>query len=961
MLRNSETHYSDEYKNRAWQDWYLVIFFIVLSYIISYTIGVYEWTLAWLNFFEARWLNELLVSFIFSIVPFAVFSWRRFQDLKLEIVRREEVQENYKNYRNQIHKVFESLSDIVFQTDNNLSIVWANSAALDIYEHAIGAPVQKLLFPDEEFVSDDNYFLKAIENGTIEKEIKYYPDFLDKKNDRFFEHIAVPYKDTTGEIIAVTSISRDITERMQVEEAKSRLASIIESSNDAIFVVSLDGSIHSWNKAAEEIFDYTASQVVGQQITILDHIIDFETLIKIPDDKDQKTIGGRIQHVDLVPVRKKNSTIYVSLTVYPFVGETGNVLGFSTIARDITSSIKSEEALRESENRFRQLADTIQDAFWLIDWETQSYLFTSPAFKKIWGQQPKDNKFDLTHWAKAIHPNDRQRVIDATYNIIENNGMMEEFRVVDQDGSIRWVRDRAFPVYNTKGIAYRVAGIAQDITAAKLAEQALRESETRFKELFQNMSNGVAVYEALDGGNDFIVKDFNKAAEFIEKTTKKDIIGKKITQIMKNEKNHTIIKELQKVLLTNEPKSYLFTLYEGEEIIGWRQNYIYKLPSGEVVSIFDDVTEKRKQDRALRESEERYRTFVTNFKGIAFRWSPNYEPIFMHGLVEEITGYRIEDFMGKNIAWNGIIHPDDLKAALRMKELVRSNANLSNEFEYRIITKNNKIEWVNENLLNVSDDAGNIIYIQSTIYYVTQRKFAEEELLNSRQQLRNLALHLDSVREEERKQIAFEIHDELGYALTAVKLDLAWLVKKIDISRDNLEVRTKEMSDLIELTIQKVRTISSQLRPSILDHFGLVAAIEWQSKEFQRRTSVRTRVVINPKDLVVPESLATPIFRIFQESLTNISRYAKATRVDVLLEQQLNQIFLRVADNGIGIDPERIKHKDSFGLLGMREKAKSMGGEVIITNIGIGITSELDNEDEPNGGTEVLLSVPFNN
>lgn len=963
MPRINDSNYSD-YQSKTYQDWFLVVFFVIIAYSVSYTLGIYEFLTGLLNKLNIRWLSEVLISFIFAIVPFVIFALRRQSDLYLEINRRQEVQEDFKNYSNQIHKVFEAIDDVVVQTDENLRIVWANGHAVEQFDEPIGAPVHKFIYPDEDNIPSDSYLLKSFENGSIERQVKFYPTKSENGKDRYLEHTAIAFKDTKGDVVGVTSISRDITEKMQVEESKSRLASIIESSEDAIFVVSLDGSIHSWNKSAENIFDYHAKQVVGQQVTILDHIIDFETLITIPQS-GQRNVTKRIQHVDMVPVRKKDTTIFVSLTVYPFVDETGKVLGFTTIARDITSSIKAEEALRESESRFRQLADTIEDAFWLIDWENQKYLFTSPAYSRIWGKKPKSDKFDLSEWAMVIHQEDRQRVIDATLNIIENNGMVEEFRVLDSNGNIRWVRDRAFPVYNSKGIAYRIAGIAQDITENKLSEQALRESETRFKELFQNMSNGVAVYQQVNNCEDFIVKDFNKAAEFIENTSKYEVIGKNLKVILKNERNFIIIDELRKVYETGMPASYLFTLYNDDpndaEVKGWRQNYFYKLPTGEVVSIFEDVTEKIKQDEALRESEERYRTFVTNFKGIAFRWSPDYVPIFMHGFVEEITAYDVSEFISNSVGWEDIIIGEDLEFVRSKRAYIKLNPNKSVEFEYRIIRKDESIRWLNESLLNVSNDSGEIIFIQSTIYDITQRKIAESDLLESRQQLRNLALHLDSVREEERKQIAFEIHDELGYLLTAVKLDIAWLVKKIDMSKDNLEVKTREMSDMIELTIQKVRTISSQLRPSILDHFGLVAAIDWQSKEFQRRTAIRTKFLVNPKDLKVPEYLATPIFRIFQESLTNISRYAKASRVDVNLEKMNNKVILKVVDNGIGIEPEKIYHKNSFGLLGMREKAKSMGGEVIIRNLGIEYNNEEDNQESMFGGTEVILSVPYNN
>jgi len=942
-----------EYRSRAKQDWLLVVISIVLLYLFSYAVGFYEWLNYWINIFENNWLNELLITFIFSIIPFIVFAIRRFADLNYEIAKREKLNEEFKNFRNQNHKIFESLNDLVIQIDKNLRIVWANSSSLRIDEQLIGYPATKLIYPQEENLPADSYLLKSIENESIEKEIRFYPSNENNKSERYLEHIAIPFKNINGEIIAITSISRDITERMQVEESKSRLASIIESSDDAIFVVSLDGSIHSWNKSSEKIFGYKAEQVVGQQVTILDHIISFETLIRIPYLNNPNYSGERIQQVDIVEVNRVDKNLFVSLTVYPFVDETGKVLGFSTIARDITASIESEEALRESESRFRQLSDSIQDAFWLIDWEKKKYLFISPAYKNIWGKYPSSDNFDVYEWATDIHVDDRQRIIDATLNIIENNGLVEEFRVIDPtSGNIRWIRDRGFPVYNSKGIAYRVAGIAQDITENKLAEQALKESETRFKELFQNMSSGVVVYEAIDNGDDFIVKDFNKAGEKIENVVKSNIIGLSLKSIFKDVRNYKLIDELKNVYQTAIPKSYLFTFYEDDAIRGWRQNYFYKLPSGEVVSIFDDVTEKIKQDEALRESEERYRTFVTNFKGIAFRWTPNYEPIFMHGNVEPMTGYLESEFISNTVSWDSIIKRKDLSVRIEKKELIRSKPHLSSEFEYRIIKKDGTKSWVNESLHNILDTNGNIVYIQSTIYDITLRKKAEDELLASRQQLRNLALHIDSVREEERKQIAFEIHDELGYILTAIKIDLAWLVKRIDLSKDNLEIRTKEMSNLIELTIQKVRTISYQLRPSILDHFGLVATIDEQSKEFQRRTAIRTRFKVEPKDLSITEPFATPMFRIFQESLTNISRYAKASRVDVSLIKSENYLILRVADNGIGINQERLYANDSFGLLGMREKAKFMGGEIVIRNM------QLSDEE---GGTEVILTIPFDN
>ena len=153
------------------------------------------------------------------------------------------------------------------------------------------------------------------------------------------------------------------------------------------------------------------------------------------------------------------------------------------------------------------------------------------------------------------------------------------------------------------------------------------------------------------------------------------------------------------------------------------------------------------------------------------------------------------------------------------------------------------------------------------------------------------------------------------------------------------------MAELIDTTINKVRTISTQLRPSILDHFGLIAAIEWQANEFQKRTAIRCKIDINPKDMQFKDPFSIAIFRIFQETLTNIARHAKASRVDVSFHKKDNKIELKVNDNGIGLSKKQLSNHKSLGLIGIRERAHSMGGNVEFIS-------------ENGSGTTVVLTVP---
>ncbi|MGO9379178.1 MAG: ATP-binding protein [Dissulfurispiraceae bacterium] len=223
----------------------------------------------------------------------------------------------------------------------------------------------------------------------------------------------------------------------------------------------------------------------------------------------------------------------------------------------------------------------------------------------------------------------------------------------------------------------------------------------------------------------------------------------------------------------------------------------------------------------------------------------------------------------------------------------------------------------------------------------SDRRKAVKELRHSREQLRNLAEHLQTVREEERTWIAREIHDELGQALTAFKMDLSMMEKKIASNQDIGTLRELVKTDigLVDTTIQTVKRLCSQLRPALLDHLGLGAALEWQAEEFQKRNAIECKVDLVPSDITVDEKYSTSLFRIFQESLTNVLRHAEATKVTATLSDEGDSIILEIADNGVGITKENLSKNNSFGLLGMRERVQICNGEVRITGSqGVGTT-----------------------
>lgn len=204
------------------------------------------------------------------------------------------------------------------------------------------------------------------------------------------------------------------------------------------------------------------------------------------------------------------------------------------------------------------------------------------------------------------------------------------------------------------------------------------------------------------------------------------------------------------------------------------------------------------------------------------------------------------------------------------------------------------------------------------------------ELTTLNEQLRNLSVHLQNVREDERTRIAREIHDELGQLMTALKLELSLLGKKIQEDQIPLTDKIESMAEIIDTSIQTVKRISTDLRPGILDHLGLAEAVKWQAKEFEKRTGIRCDVAFEPEEIVLDRNRSTTLFRVFQEALTNVARHSKASKVGVFLKRQADEIHFQISDDGKGITKDQLSDMKSLGLIGMRERVRYWGGMLTI-------------------------------
>jgi signal transduction histidine kinase len=242
-------------------------------------------------------------------------------------------------------------------------------------------------------------------------------------------------------------------------------------------------------------------------------------------------------------------------------------------------------------------------------------------------------------------------------------------------------------------------------------------------------------------------------------------------------------------------------------------------------------------------------------------------------------------------------------------------------------------------------DFDNRTAILSLAKDITEQVNAENQLEETTDDVRRLNVHLQSVREEERISIAREIHDELGQQLTGLKMDAAWLTKKINANETEQRERLTSMIALIDDTVKTVRRISSDLRPGILDDLGLIAALEWQCSEFERRTDIRCTFSSDRTEVFLEKNCTIGIFRIYQESLTNVLRHSQATTLTTEISLSDEYFNISIKDNGVGFDLTEAKNKKTFGLTGMKERAR-MSNCILIIDSKKGV------------GTSVILNIP---
>jgi len=355
---------------------------------------------------------------------------------------------------------------------------------------------------------------------------------------------------------------------------------------------------------------------------------------------------------------------------------------------------------------------------------------------------------------------------------------------------------------------------------------------------------------------------------------------------------------------------------------------------------------KMQYDCSLKTAEvlsKKFEQFVNIIPQAVFEMEKSGVFRFLNPQGFQFFGYNQQEISGGLKFWQLFVKEDRNRLKNNVKDVCFGKCNITGN-EYTALRKDGSTFYALIYSCPVNDDLKDKLH--GLILDISQRKKAEIELQSSRDQLRNLSIHLQSVREEERGYLAREIHDELGQSLTALKMDLFWIVKRLPSRSEDILSKTQSMVKLLDTTIHTIKKICSDLRPGLLDDLGLKAAIEWYTEEFISHTGIICKLKIGFEELIMEKDLEISVFRIFQETLTNVARHAQATQVKAEFFLENDVLFMKIEDNGCGITEEKVNDPKSLGLVGLRERIYPWNGELKI-------------HGTKNKGTIVFVKIPL--
>lgn len=614
------------------------------------------------------------------------------------------------------------------------------------------------------------------------------------------------------------------------------------------------------------------------------------------------------------------------------------------LLHEILDRKKAEEKLRRSEERYQLMVNEVEDYSILLLDDEGNIMNWSKGAEKIKGY--KANKiigknFKIFYTEQDKRAKLPERLLEEARKT--GKAVYEGWRV-RQDKTNFWGSVLITALHDDKKNIIGFTKVTRDFTERKRLEDQLKKfNEELSLQVNQKTTELTSIFERISDA--FIAFDKNFNYTYVNKRTGQMINRDPESLIGKN-----VWDEFPDVVGSATYHAFT-TAMAGQHYVRsvdyyapldlWQENHVY--PSADGLSVFiKDITEQQKAIQKVENEKDFSNSIINSLPGIFYLFDDTGKMLRWNKNFETISGYTFDEI--NNMSPIDFFDVDE-KAYIRSRIDEVFTKGVSNADAGFFTKDKKKIPFYFRGRMIELDNKRCLI---GTGIDVTEKIKAQAEVVNSYKQIRALASHLQDIREEERTSISREIHDELGQQLTGLKMDISWIGRKIKNQDEEIDQKIKSTLELADETVKSIRRIATELRPSILDDLGLIAAIEWYSSEFEKRFGLKTNFFTELADISLMPDINTGLFRIYQESLTNVLRHARADKISSSLYMSNNALILNITDNGAGFDIDKITNKKTLGLLGMKERTLIMGGNYKI-------------ESNPGNGTSVTVSVPLKN
>lgn len=613
---------------------------------------------------------------------------------------------------------------------------------------------------------------------------------------------------------------------------------------------------------------------------------------------------------------------------------------------DIQARREVEQALREGEQRTRLIIDAIKDcAIYMLDPEGRIASW-NPGAEALNGYTVQEV---LGRHFSILYPPDRKQPPENELLVAARQGWFEEECWHMRKDGTRYCGDDIISAIRAEGGALQgFSVVTRDATSRILLREQTERSRDFYFALFSGFPNLVWRSDAT-GACDYL----NQSWLDYTGRSKDGQLGSGWLEGVHPEDREHWRETYERAFAAMQPLEIEYRLRRVDGTFGWMicvgrpYHDMQGRFAGYLCSCYDN-TSRRDAESALRESEARHEGIAANVPGMVFELTRDKTGQLSFAYVspggEALTGLREAELRADAEAFFRLVPATErahLKATLDASAAQLTNWNWAGRLVARDVPGE---KWINIRARPRRLD-DNIVLWDGLVLDDTQGRLAQFEIERSREELRALSRHLQTVREEEKARIAREVHDELGSTLTALKMDLDILGERLHDAPEPVRQKRAAMDKLIEAAVAATRKIVTDLRPSILDDLGLSAALRWQATEFAKHTGARVHVDAAAMDNQPGREVALALFRIFQETLTNVARHAKATEVWISLAATDDSYVLHIRDNGAGLSEEDLRKPTSHGIRGMRERAQQLDGDVTVSS-------------EPESGTTVVISIP---